>query len=260
MIAYKSRSLLSSPLSSRVTAYEKSLQIRVQSSTLELLQMLVTQGDLAQHSLDMLKSALITNLALAVKEQQSTLQSKTLHLLHGAITTVPHFPAARGHRRSASSLEKGRSSNVSAVDEELDRKLVQIIIDGVASPANRPILQHWVDFVHMTAVQLQSRPVLLQTLCDCFSYQLKALMLELRNVYSKPQDTIKSNLSDAELVMIISGLERLATLASSIGGGGRRSEDGKSASEGGSGFLGLMSGVFVIENAPDDKASVVIYR
>ncbi|ORY25817.1 Dopey, N-terminal-domain-containing protein [Naematelia encephala] len=238
------------------------LTTRVQASALEVLQILVSRGDISFSSLEQLKAALLVKLDIAIQARHLTLQSKMLHLFHSAIGAFADI--SRGHRKSASTntTEKG-SSNGDAEYQDFDAALVQLIIDGVSSPANRPVLQHWVDFVLMTVPQLQHRQDLLYSLCECFSEQLRFTMVKLRDGYAIASSRdFTLAITDAEPTMLMNVLERLLLLAAATLT--RRSEDGGAKQpEGGSRLLGMMSGVFIADTSEraqtprDDGASYI---
>ena len=214
----------------------------------------MTLGDLSVHSLEALKSILLRELRSAVQDHRLTLQSKTLHLLHSAIGTSDSSGVLvqRGHRKSASL--RSIASTISTADppvlvNEFDQSLVNLVIDGLSSTGSRSVLQHWVDFVIMIAQKFKGQKGALNSLIRCASQQLRTLVMQLQEVYTESSsDDMATPLTDAEPIMMLSVLERLVTLVSSTSGS-RPSEEGTPRmNEGGSGILGLMSGVFVTDS------------
>ena len=157
----------------------------------------------------------------------------------------------RGHRKSASL--RSTASTISTSEHlvavnEFDQSLVKLIIDGMSSTGSRSVLQHWVDFVIMIAPTFQRQTGTLNVIIRCVSQRLRTLMLQLQQVYKESSsDDMGTPLTDSEPIMMLSVLERLVTLVSSIAAP-RLSEEGTPrTNEGGSGILGLMSGVFVTD-------------
>jgi hypothetical protein len=206
------------------------LNLRVQSAALDVLQMLVSRGDATRSSLDDLKVALVKKLVLAIQLQQLSLQNKMLHLLHSTISATE----SKRHRTTSST-----SSLPDAFDSAFERSLVSIIIEGISSLSNRPVLQHWIDFVLMTIPQFQGRQALLLPLCDCFSQQLRLAMLHIREVYIAGMADVRTTMTEAEPIMLLNGLERTVMLLPR----GSRVEE----KDGGSGILGYMTTVFTAD-------------
>ena len=139
----------------------------------------------------------------------------------------------------------------------MDTIIAHLAVDGIRSTSNRPIMQHWVDFVILMAPQFASRPGMVHTLITSLSEQLRSLMIELRNSFDKSIELRNSfdkssptSLSDTEPVMLLSCIERLLSVDSV----GARPAEGRVGNEGGSGIFGLVSGVFVAD-ATDERVS-----
>ena len=240
---------------SRARPSDRPLLLRIQGSSLDVLQTIVSFGDLSASNSSLLKSSLLDKLASATLSGQCTLQAKLLRLLHSTMLAhVPGHPTHGhpGHGRSTSLSEKAPPPPES---EEFDRRLVQVIIDGVSAMKNRPVLQHWVDFILMSAQYLHSRRELLQVLCDCLALQVRHTLLRLAGIYIHGSISGARGTSDVEPIMLLSALERLASL---IGPSTAyaRPEDTKSGHDGGSGLFGLMSGVFVADSGHEHKVSL----
>jgi hypothetical protein len=217
------------------------LALRLQSIALEALQILVSKGDVSQPSLATIRLHLVDKLSAAIHRRQNTLQSKMLHLLHAAMSASD---TPQRHHRSASVPEK---SDAISTDPESDFEaaVVSVIVEGVSSASNQPILQHWIDFVLMTSSHLSRRGELLESLNTCFASQLRSVMSKLKNVYDQsPVSDLRTSTSEAEPIMLLNALERVVMLLASLQTS-RRSEDGsRQGNEGGSMILGLVSGVF----------------
>ncbi|WVW80007.1 hypothetical protein I302_101980 [Kwoniella bestiolae CBS 10118] len=223
------------------------LIVRVQSSAAELLQTIVSRGDVSQHQLVNLKISLVANLSSAIQQKRMTLQSKLLHLLHSAIS-ASSTSKSLNHRRSPSLTERP------PLDAEFEVNVVKLIIEAVLSTGNLPVLQHWIDFVLMTLPQLSTaRNGLLQALSECFAQQLRYLSIHIDSVYIRSDASVKDEklfVTDAEVVMILNALERVLVILTS--GPGVKHDDMSRQGDGEKGLLGLMSGVFTVEAPADD--------
>lgn len=136
----------------------------------------------------------------------------------------------------------------------LNPLLVQTLIDGISVSSNRPIRQHWLDFVLMAIPQFQpTLQSIVQPLTECFGRQTLLLLQDLQRVSSNSTTTedVESDNSDADFVMLLNGLERLIflNLASSWNQSTSSEDDGvmpekmQHQQESG-GLLGYVSNVF----------------
>jgi hypothetical protein len=130
-------------------------------------------------------------------------------------------------------------------------------MDGINSPSNSAVLQHWLDFVLMAIPQfhhaLQS---LVSPLGDCICKNLRIRLDDLRRAIKEGHDhhDFQSNTTDAEFIMLLNALERLVLLSLSTTDTGHADEDDIPAekppgAEPG-GLLGMVSSVFSSESAP----------
>ncbi|BEI90230.1 uncharacterized protein CcaverHIS019_0303000 [Cutaneotrichosporon cavernicola] len=236
------------------SAPNEQLTLRVQSGSLELLQLLVARGDLSTKSQAQVKNALVEKLSEATQHKHLTLQNTMLHLLHAALSQGTD--RRRSHRVSSSTFSlPERPSSLDNAAHEFEESMLHMVIAGVSAPGNRPILQHWVDFVLMTIPHLEHDQRQLRALNDCFCEQLRMTMLKLRTTFAiSTAGDVPATITESEPIMLIGVIERLATV---LGGraGGRRSEDrDRREHDGGGGLLGYLPTVFSVE-APQDTAS-----
>ena len=93
--------------------------------------------------------------------------------------------------------------------------LAQLLIDGVSTPSNRPLLHHWLDFVLLTIPQFPHLRQTAEPLNSCVCRQLRTALTEVRNFSLTEQhlglDT-DSHVDDAQLNMLLNTLERLVLL------------------------------------------------
>jgi hypothetical protein len=145
-------------------------------------------------------------------------------------------------------------------------------VDGIALSSNRPVFQHWLDFILMAVPQFQpTLEAVISPLIDCLCRQLLAALEDVRRASSRALpdlDDISSFTTDAEMIMFLNGLERLILLSLPRGSDSNQAEEDtptveKSAQEGGSsGLLGYVSNVFSSDNtaATTDDQLTACYR
>lgn len=227
--------------------------VRIHSSALDLLRLLSKGGTLSELHLTGIKSCLVTKLRDSIRYRQLLLQSQMLSLLE---TTIRLSQVTRPtHQRKRSTiLEK-----VEHVPEsEFDLALVQVIIEAVSSPQNRGVLGHWTTFVLAIAPSIESRPSLILMLCECFSDQLRRVVLQLQAVQRQgDNEAVKSSISEAEPQAMLMALERLILLVLTTSRERKQSED-PSKGQGEGGLMGLVSGVFTVEAPVNEKVSIYL--
>jgi hypothetical protein len=145
--------------------------------------------------------------------------------------------------------------------------LLQTLVDGINSPSNNAVLQHWLDFVLMAIPQfhhaLQS---LVSPLGDCICQNLRIRLDDLRRALREGHDhhDFMSNTTDAEFIMLLNALERLVLLSLSTTDIGQADEDDIPAekppgAEPG-GLLGIMTSVFSSESASSNLEEQLTVR
>ena len=202
-------------------------------------------GDLSGPIVHTLKSTILDQLSRAIYGGRCTLQYQFLRLLQ--ILSSLSAPPRRAHHRSASTNEKPSNAD----EEAFELKLAQVIIQGVSSESNRPVLQHWVDFVLTIAPTLHLKQAQLYSICESFSLQVRSTVLDLRKGFTD-ENPRGRGVTDAEVVLLLTGLERLLALCGQVHAS-QKVEESRGTNEVGSGILGLVSGVFIAET-PDEKA------
>lgn len=198
-----------------------------------------------------LKTTLVQKLTVSTQHRRLTLQNTMLHLLHSTLTSSEK--RSRGVRHSsASSTIPEKSPPVDDAGIAFEQALSRMIVCGVSSPGNRSILQHWVDFVLITMPHLEHKLPQLRVLCDCFCEQLRMTMLQLRNTFTVADvNDMSATITEAEPIMLIGVLERLAAVLSQKSG--RGSEDRDRQNGDGGGLLGYLP-MFASE-APRETSS-----
>lgn len=226
---------------------------KIQSISIDILQALVARGDVDVLTLQTTETVIIGKLFSCVHAGRLDLQNKLLHLLHSIIS------AFRSH--ATSKQPEGPSYSVNPL-------LIQTLIDGIAVGTNRPVLQHWLDFVLMTIPQFHDmlQPAIVP-LNNCVSKQLSAALVEIKqaSVGDASVADITAFTTDADFMMLLNAIERLVLLSLSQFVESTQVEDeglGDKPIHDGSGILGYVSNVFSAEgtsNIIEESSSVSVY-
>ncbi|KAG1868238.1 Dopey, N-terminal-domain-containing protein [Suillus subalutaceus] len=225
----------------------------IQSSAIDLLQTIVARGEIEMLAIEVLEPAVIGKLFLCVHLHRLDIQNKLLRFLHSIISASTSY-ACNGHsppedRSAEGSQESGKRGYT------VNSLLTQTIMDGIAIPRNRPVMQHWLDFVLMAVPQFQpALQSVVSPIADCLCRQLRSLL----------SDALKANqpmangryprvATDAEFIMLLNALERLLVLGLTQKSDANSQEDDtpvqeKPGTESG-GILGYVSNVFTTDNA-----------
>ncbi|KAG1886069.1 Dopey, N-terminal-domain-containing protein [Suillus subluteus] len=225
----------------------------IQSSAIDLLQTIVARGEIEMLAIEVLEPAVIGKLFLCVHLHRLDIQNKLLRFLHSIISASTSY-ACNGHsppedRSAEGSQESGKRGYT------VNSLLTQTIMDGIAIPQNRPVMQHWLDFVLMAVPQFQpALQSVVSPIADCLCRQLRSLL----------SDALKANqpmangryprvATDAEFIMLLNALERLLALGLTQKSDANSQEDDtpvqeKPGTESG-GILGYVSNVFTTDNA-----------
>jgi hypothetical protein len=255
--------------------------VRIQATSIELLQTIVSRGELDAPVLETIEAALIGRLYASVHSDRLELQNRLLHVLHSTIfassTVVSTVEtASKGKSMRESDVEPedsatlvGATGDASTLSiNNLNPLLVQTLLDGISKPSNRPALQHWMDFILMTVPQFQkSLAQLVFPLSDCICRQLRLGLIDMRRVSKESQKgqwRITSTVTDAELVTFLNALERLVLLSVTKSEARSVETDGtdaagpseKNVGAESSGLLGYVSNVFTADTSsatPNDE-------
>lgn len=241
----------------------------------ELLQAVASRGDLNEQTLRVLQSATVSTLFCSVHERHLDIQPKLLHLLHTTINaSAPAGNSADASTsrsvKSSRSFDGERSLDAQRVSRQgeadgVDSLLVQLVVDGVGVRSNRPILQHWIDFLLMTASFFQGplQPVLL-ALADGIGDQLLSVLQEVAahaHARESGQDSM-CEVTDSETTMLLTAYERLILLSISKPNARQNTEPEKVGLgiDGGPGLFGYVSGVFTPDpgHVEDDNQVVSV--
>lgn len=228
--------------------------IVTQNLSVDLLQALVARGEVESITLQSLESAVVQKLYFCVHTGRLDLQNKLLHLLHSVIT------ASISEGRVAAQVERG-ADGISLQDSPIPRReshtvhplLVQTLVDGISTPSNRSLLQHWLDFIMMTVPQFkETLRAVVTPLSDCVCRQLRLALGEILEASAEGchSDDIVSYTTDADFLMLLTTLERLTLLSMTRVVGEQPQEEDQSVdrtAQESSGLLGYVSNVFSSE-------------
>ncbi|RDB28675.1 Protein dopey [Hypsizygus marmoreus] len=237
----------------------------IQSTAVDLLQAIVARGDI-DSVVDNIEGIVIQKLYFCVHLLRLDLQNKLLHLLHSLISaSTAHDEASRQRERhdsSAPSSATGHDAEPSGRSYSVNSLLIHALVDGIAIRTNRPVLQHWLDFILMAVPQFQpALQAVVGPLNDCLCRQLLSSLRDIHRAsisgQNYAQDT-PSTATDAEMIMLLNGLERMILLSLAYTSELNASEEDiteKSGTEN-TGLLGYVSGVFgseSVQQMPDDQ-------
>lgn len=245
----------------------------IQSTSIDLLQVIVARGEIDNLSVDVIEAAVIGKLYFCVHVERLDLQNKLLHILHSLISATtsnldspvpPNKPLKPGDGASDDHGTQDGSQDNGKQAYPVNPLLVQTLVDGIAITTNRAVLQHWLDFVLMAVPQFQPtlQPVV-NPLNDCVCKQLRLALTDILHASKVRGDAadITSFATDAEFIMLLNGLERLVLLSLANMETGQQEEDVSSSEKPGqenSGLLGYVSNVFSSDssNMTEDQLSV----
>ena len=238
--------------------------IATHSIAIDLLQTIISRGELDNISLQAVEAVVIGKLYQFVHTAKLDLQNKLLHLLHSLISVL-----AVGDLQSTA--PNPADQNPSGTIYALNPLLPYTLVDGLSLQTNRILLQHWLDFILMAVPQFQ--PALhsvIAPLNECICRQLEyarqeALqMVVMSNLYD---DDPISTATDTEFVMLLNSLERLVLLSLAYAPDSSAVTEEESSSwektpvEGNTGLLGIVSTVFSTgdgSNAQSDQLTVSV--
>jgi len=272
MSADVSRFLQSEPNNPRLAAMRQ-FNTTTQSLSIDLLQTIIARGEVDRTALETVESVIVTKLYACVHTGRLDLQNKLLHLLHSVISALvtlgsqllmTHQP--RMDLLSETTQTPDTEREAAPQSYNMNPLLTQTLIDGIGTLSNRPLLQHWLDFVLMTIPQfhLALHPAV-EPLIECICRQLRSATNDTASARTQVSDTqdILSVASDAELIMLLHAIERLLLLNLSKQIEAADTEDDSSYAEksatDGTGLFGYVSTVFGSENpayVPEEQLAV----
>ena len=235
------------------------LNTAMQSNAIELLQLIVSRGEVETPSVESIEATAIGKLYLSIHMSRLDLQNKWLHLLHTLLSaSISKLEFAR---QAVPGKQDDPVLETSATHDKgpdlshrysMNPLLIQTLIDGLSVRSNRPVLQHWLDFVLMAVPQFQpALHAVVAPLNDCLCRQVLFALGDVLRMSAQSQSYVEdlvATVTDADFAMLLNALERLILLSLAYTSDMDTSEDDpntleKSASEVG-GLLGYVSNVF----------------
>ncbi|KAH7886231.1 Dopey, N-terminal-domain-containing protein [Phlebopus sp. FC_14] len=257
-----SRFLQSEPNDDRMSVMEP-MNTKIQSVAVDLLQAIVARGEIDHLALEILEPTIIAKLYFCVHLRRLDLQNKLLRILHSAISaSTAHVDQANAQAEEHSSSEGSQGSGMKAYF--VNSLLTQTLMDGVTLAHNRPVLQHWLDFIFMAIPQFQpALQGIVSPIADCLGRHLRLLLTDVLRA-SRTSSTVTGIASDAEFTMLLNAQERLLILGlANLAEAGQQDEDTptqeKSGNESG-GILGYVSNVFNPDTAGAQMDDQLVVR
>jgi len=238
----------------------------IQSSAIEILQAIVSRGEIDHDLIETVEAVTITKLYFSIHTSQLDLQNKWLHLLHSVIsvsTANLESPRTVGANVEGTATENGTQQERgidSSIRYPMNPLMIQTLVDGISMRSNRPVLQHWLDFILMAVPQFQpTLQAVVTPLNDCLCRQVLSSLGDLLRAAASRQDyteDMPATVSDAEIIMLLNGMERLVLLSLAYTSNTVSADDDstsmdKSVAET-SGLLGYVSNVFGTESNPSN--------
>jgi hypothetical protein len=222
--------------------------ISMQSVAIDVLQAILARGEMDPIVLESIEAITIAKLYFSIHTNRLDLQNKWLHLLHSIISlSTSHVEACR---RAAAGEQEATVDPT--IRHSMNPLLIQTLVDGISTPRNRPVLQHWLDFVLMAIPQFQpSLQAVVGSLNDCLCRQIMSYVADVLDVTTQAQrsaDDELATVSDSELIMLLNALERLILLSLAyISEADSADDDLNEAPAESTGLLGYVSTVFSSE-------------
>ena len=241
-------------------AFNESLQ----SAAVDLLQALVARGEIDFIALQTAESAVVGKLYSCVHTSRLDLQNKLLHLLHSIISAFNAHTEGELQRsaklwQGEGPLETPNLKEPVMSSYSVNPLLVQTLIDGITTPSNRPILQHWLDFILLTVPQFHDIfQSAVPSFNDCVCRQLRSALNEVTSAAhstSKVSDVVTYT-TDADFMMLLNAVERLVLISlshsTSSSSSTQLDEDllSEKPNQEASGLLGYVSNVFGADTSP----------
>ncbi|KAF8640453.1 hypothetical protein AX17_000117 [Amanita inopinata Kibby_2008] len=193
-----------------------------QSIAIDILQAIVARGDVDLITIETIEAVVVAKLFFCIHTSRLDSQNKLLHLLHSLISTSVAYDRIAAEKQKQDDAIADRTQSQEKVYETVSRGysanslMTQTLVDGIAAHTNRPILQHWLDFLLTAVPQFQpALKPLITPLNDCICHQLRSSLNDLLGASSGDQNSaldVPLATTDAELIMLLNGLERIVLL------------------------------------------------
>lgn len=227
--------------------------------SIDILQAIVARGEIDHLTLETLEPIIIGKLYLFVHLKRLDLQNKLLRILHSLISaSTVHIAQTNVEEKSEGSHIPGKKAYT------VNSLLTQTLVDGIAVPYNRPVQQHWLDFVLLAIPQFQQAlEGAISPLVDCICRQLRLQLNDAVRANQPGSSSVNTGVAtDAEFVMLLNTLERLLVMGLANYPESTHLEEDTPTQErtGGesSGILGYVSNVFTGETISTSEDQVAV--
>ncbi|PLW27497.1 hypothetical protein PCASD_17664 [Puccinia coronata f. sp. avenae] len=185
---------------------------QIHATTADLLQMLVSRGDIPPADIGTIEETLSFRLLILIRNRDYNLQNKLLHALHATISVGISTPQSRHSISTEVATIKDKPESESPTVNQLFTILVG---DGITKQANTAIVHHWIDFLLMTVPQIRrSLDEVVKPLIDRLVYRLRLLVLDLEKTYhANPEQHLESDFTDSDFSVFVNALERLMVVS-----------------------------------------------
>ncbi|GAA98597.1 hypothetical protein E5Q_05284 [Mixia osmundae IAM 14324] len=201
--------------------------LRTHGLCADILQLLISRGDLSVRLLQAIETVLVARLMICVHRSELDIQNRLLHVLHSTIQALtpggkPHGVTANDLSPAAASTEALKTTLASpqldrADPAEHDPLLIRLICDGINMQRSSAVLHHWIDFLLMTVSQLRySLDEMILPLCDCITRRLGQIVKDLAVAWDPDTagTSIAFEATDGDFTVLMNALERLLLVAS----------------------------------------------
>ena len=234
----------------------------MQSVAIDVLQAILSRGEVGPIVLESIEATTIAKLYFSIHTARLDLQNKWLHLLHSIISLSTSRLEASGDQEVTTENTLREKVAEPPIRYSMNPLLIQTLVDGISTPANRAVLQHWLDFVLMAIPQFQpSLQAVVGALNDCLCRQVLSCVADVLGIAAQAQTSANDELvtiSDSELIMLLNALERLILLSLAYTSEADSSEDDSNVAERtlveSTSLLGYVSTVFSSEGTTSNQA------
>lgn len=240
----------------RLAPAMEALNLLIHATISDILQMIVSRGDLTASDLALFEDTLSNRLLISIRTSELNLQNKFLHALH-AIISAGSSASSQSFR--SDSLDIGRSNDRAA------QLFTTVVGDGVTTQRNSAVVHHWIDFLLMTIPQFRrSLDDVVNPLIDRLVGRLRTLIHDMDMTYHNDSHDkpMASESTDSDFAVFVNALERLMVVL--IEGGGANSGVGDGTTNKGSterlmsveSSAGLFAGVFGVLGASESTTQL----
>lgn len=258
-------SYLTSNTTDEAFDFPSTLDLQLQSVSIDLLQIILQRSDISSSLLARVRYAFLARLLCCVKYEHHALENKLLHALHSTYQ-AKISPARRRNASSSTEQDSATGENVKEAPEaETNILLSHVLVLAFSTETDSAALHHWVDFLFLSVVQIH-RPMeeLVYPLMNTVAHRLHGLTDEVQEAFDarRKGKGVASTVNDLDFVALAGLLERLVTYALAdesthvVEPSSTTSDKSTAAAEPSGGFLTYMTGVLGSSEAQKPNAPV----